>query len=716
VSGAAIPHAGAGGTAPEGGAPTGLDACLLFASTELGRALTPAALGEAEIGIKAEFDIADAVAASENAGLLPWFGAVPLKKLDATLLPAILLVEEGRYVVLIRRPTKKVAAVYDPALSDRVAEMPLDRLAEGYSGYALLLKPEYRAEHVDGSVQSLGHWFWSAMGQNSWTYLQVILAAALTNVIGLASSIFIMVVYDRVLPNEAIDSLYALTAGMAIALAFDFIIKSLRTSFIDRAGHKADRAIGRRIFNKLLDLRLKARQGSTGALSNVLREFESVREFITSATLIALVDLPFLFLYLAVIFMIGGKIATVPIVAVPFVLLIGLAVQPFLARLAESNTSAGQSKQSVLVETVSGLETIKTSGAAKLMRERWDDALTRQSTHGLKSRAITHFAMNATALTQQVAQVLIVFYGVLLIQAGELSMGALVAAVILTGRALAPLAQIAQTLTRLNHVRSAYKSLNTLMKQEGERDLGKSWLSRPVLRGNIDIENLTFAYSEEGSEVLRDCSLSIKAGEKVAIMGRIGSGKSTLARLLLNLYEPTQGAVKIDGADIRQIDPGDLRRNIGACLQDSRLFSGTLRQNIALGAARPRDADILEVARIAGVEEFASRNPEGFDQWVSEGGEGLSGGQRQAVALARALIGKPPILLLDEPTSAMDVQSERQLIARLKPFLQPMTVIVITHRPALLDLVDRVVVLDQGKVVADGGKEIIQQRKTGGGA
>jgi ATP-binding cassette subfamily C protein LapB len=574
----------------------------------------------------------------------------------------------------------------------------------------MVLRAAYRGRGAQAGEDLQGHWFWSALLAHRWSYSQVILAAMLANFLGLATSIFIMVVYDRVLPNEAVESLFALTLGVGIALVFDFIIRSLRAGFVDRAGQKADAIIARRIFDRLLDISMKARSGSTGALSNTLREFETLREFFTSATLVAVVDLPFILLFVGVIWVIGGPLALVPAVAVPVVLLVGLAVQPFLARLAARSFEDGQTKQSVLVETISGLETIKVTGAARQMRARWQDAVTTQGEHGVKSRAISQFALNATAFTQQVAQVAIVFYGVFLILSGTISMGAMIASVILTGRALAPLAQLAQTLTRINGARMSYRALDALMRAESERPQGRNWLSRPKLRGQITFDKVQFSYPDAAVETLKSVSFTIQPGERVAILGRIGSGKSTVARLMTGLYQPNGGAVLMDGTDIRQIDPSDLRRNIGAMLQDVWLFSGTVRDNIAIGSAYPRDAAVLTAAQVAGVDSFVARHPQGYDMLLAERGEGLSGGQRQSIALARAVIDSPPILLLDEPTSAMDVQTETDVVARLNAALGDSTLVLITHRPSLLDLVDRVIVIDQGAVVLDGPKALLRQQ------
>lgn len=695
-----------GADAPDTVSP--LEACLMHVGQALDRPMTLASLHAAQSDPHGEMSVRDAITAAERAGLQAGFGRRRLEGFDATLTPAILLLEEGRAVVLHGR-AGRLLQVWDPDLGNGVGEVEAQAIETVYTGYALLLRRAHRDDIAARAEGLEGHWFRSAIAANRWSYAQVLLAAMLANVLALTTSIFTMVVYDRILPNEATESLIALTIGAGIALGFDFLIRTLRAGFIDAAGQKADLLMGRRVFDQLLDLQMSARRGSTGALANTLREFETLRDFFTSATLVALVDLPFILLFIAVIHAIGGPLALVPAIAVPVVLAVGIAVQPILARLAERSFSDGQKKQAVLVETVAGLETIKAAGAARRMRARWDDALTRASEHGTRSRAVAQFAMNATGFTQQAAQVLVIVYGVFLIADGVTSMGALIACVILTGRTLAPLAQLAQTLTRLNQARTSYRHLDTLMRSDSERPAGRAWISRPRLEGRIAFEDVHFTYPEQLVKALKGVSFCIEAGEKVAILGRIGSGKSTAARLLLGLYQPSQGSVRIDGVDIRQIDPGDLRRNVGSVLQDVWLFTGTVRENIAIGAVRPRDADILEAARIAGVEDFVARHPSGYDLMLSEGGGGLSGGQKQAISLARALVGRPPVLLLDEPTSAMDVQNEAAVIARLKAEMADRTMVIVTHRTSLLELVDRVIVIEDGRVAADGPKSILSR-------
>lgn len=686
-----------------------LEACVLYVLEQIGHPIPQAHLLSLVSNPEGRLTIEDTLRIAAQAGLLSAFGKRPIDAFDSSLAPAILFLKSERAVVLLE-VSKDYLVVFDPEFSDQLSKISVSKIRDAYSGFTLLLRPNH-SEDITGTNKHKGHWFWSALAASRWSYFQVIMAAMLTSILGLTTSIFTMVVYDRILPNEATESLIALTAGVGIALIFDFLIKMLRSSFIDRAGEKADLLMGRRVFDQLIDLRLAARQGSSGALSNTLREFETLRDFVTSASLVAIVDLPFTALFIFVIYQIGGPLAYIPLTAVPLVLLVGASVQPFLVRLSNKTYKDGQNKQTVIVETLNGIETIKATGSARYMRRRWETAISQQARHSGQSRAITQFALNGTAFIQQTAQIAIIVYGVFLISEGVTSMGALIASVILTGRTLAPMAQLAQTLTRMNNARVSFRSLNSIMNADVERPEDRVWISRPRLEGNITFDNVHFTYPGEMIETLKGVSFEVKPGEKVAILGPIGSGKSTIARMLLNLYQPDSGAVRVDGVDIRQIDPTDLRRNIGAALQNSWLFSGSLRDNLAIGSLRPSDKEILEAARIAGVEDFVARHPLGYDMHVGEKGEGLSGGQMQTICLARALVGQPSILLLDEPTSSLDIQTERDVILNLKRHLNTETVIVITHRTSMLDLVDRVIVIDDGKVTVDGPKDLLKRTR-----
>jgi ATP-binding cassette subfamily C protein LapB len=696
---------------------TVLERCVLHVAAHHDRPLTLGALHDAlaeprPSGITGA--LRAAIAAAEQAGLQAAFGHAPLVQIDAGLMPAILVTKAGGAVVLHRRDGG-TAVIHDPRAGKGLVEVSTSDLDRDLTGHVLILRPEHRRGADEREAGVRGHWFRDAISANRWAYVQVGLAAMIINSLALVTSLFTMVVYDRILPSAATESLFALTIGVGVALVFDLILKTLRAGFIDHAGKRADLDMGQRVFDHVIETEMGARKGSVGAVSATMREFESLRDFFTSATMVALVDLPFVVIFIGAIYLLAGPLAVVPAIAVPLVLLIGVAIQPILGRLADRVLSEGQMKQTVLVETLTGIETIKAAGAGRQMRARWAEAIRRQSSYAVRSRAVTQGAINATGFVQQAAQILIVVHGALLVVSGQITSGVLIAAVILTGRALAPLALISQTLTRLHQARSSYRSLDALMQAPGEHPAGRQFLSRPRLSGEISFDGVGFAYPDQQGAALTDVSFDIAPGERVAILGPIGSGKSSVARLLLGLYRPTDGAVLADGIDIRQIDPTDLRRNIGAVLQEPWLLSGTLRENIAFGAVRPRDEEILEAARLAGVEEFAARHPEGYDMRLGERGQGLSGGQRQAVALARALMGDPPILVLDEPTAAMDIRSEAALIARLKSVLGHRTLVLITHRTSLLELVDRVIVIDGGKVVADGPKNLVIRRQASGG-
>lgn len=557
----------------------------------------------------------------------------------------------------------------------------------------------------DQVAQAKGHWLWPALLRNRRIYVQVLLAAAFVNLLSLASSLFIMTVYDRVIPHQAIESLIALAVGMAIALTVDFVLRSLRGYFIDIAGQRVDYEIGSSLFQRVLDLRLSERRGSAGGFASAVREFETLRDFFASATLVALVDLPFIFLFLLVIGLIGGWIVLVPMIAVPVVFAVGLLIQPALAKLAAQSMDEGQSKHGVLVETVAGLETVKSVAAGRVLAERWRRGLADHSTTSRRSRILGQLAVNVASTVQQAAQVGTVIAGVFLVTGGALSVGGLIACVILTGRTLAPLGQLATVLSRVNSALSSYRNLDRIMRGQSDYAEGREYLRRPKLDGKIEFRNVTFRYPGQSSRALDNINFVIEPGEKVAILGRVGSGKSSLTRLILGLYEPDEGAVLIDDTDVRQIYPDDLRANVGSVLQDVYLLSGSIRENISLGAPGADDDAVLRAAKVAGVHDFVGQIANGYDLRLADRGEGLSGGQRQAIAVARALIGSPPVMLLDEPTSAMDVNSENALISRLEAELKDRTVVLITHRASMLKLVDRVIILDRGRIAAAGPRD-----------
>ena len=647
------------------------------------------------------FEISSAVSALRHLGFEASFGQIKLKKIGAGHCPSIGFLHSGEAVIIqqvekdgsiqLRRFTGSDGEIVEEIL-------PRKQRADRLKPFMILARRNYSVSATKGK----NDWFWGSLAQGKWLYVQVLFAAAITNFLGLSTSLFIMVVYDRVVPNEAIESLIALTIGVLIALGFDFIIKTLRAQFVDRAGKRADGRMSRLIFDKILTMKLDNRRQKSGAMASIVREFDTLREFFTSATLVAVVDLPFIFFFIWVISLIAGPLALIPLVAVPLVIISGLAIQPFLARITKGSMQSNMSKQGVLVETLNGLETVQATGSGRLMRQRFEAAADAQSDLGLKSRMLSQFAINSAASVQQLAQIATIFYGVFLIQDGIITMGAMIAAVILGGRTLAPLSQLAQAMSRANGAREAFRSLSTVMNDEASNHLEtRPRLSRPLLTGAVELKGVAYSFPGSNSPIINNLSLKIPAGQKVAIVGKMGSGKSTLARLLSGLIEPEEGAILIDGVDLRQIDPSDVRRNIGIMLQETWLFSGSVKENLQMGFYEYHDTHILNIAKVSGVDDFVSSHPQGYDLELKERGEGLSGGQRQSINLARALLHEPSLLILDEPTSSMDTGTEKGVIARLKQWSGDRTVIMVTHRNTLLELADRVLVIDQGQVVAD---------------
>ena len=670
-----------------------------------GRSFSLGALRDLGDPAEAKFTPRSAVEALRQLGYKASFGTLRVWRMRASHLPLIAFTKSGEAVLVEHVEGERGYRVTQFEGQGQVSNASRSELSELLDGHVILaaLDP---VKDVSSSS-----WFWGSFSQSKWLYFQVIVAAALTNFLGLSSSLFIMVVYDRVVPNEAIESLIALTIGVSIALVFDFVIKTIRGQFVDRAGQRADGRMARLIFNKLLNLRLDQRNQKSGAMASVVREFDTLREFFTSATLVAVVDLPFIFFFIWVISLIAGPLALVPLVAVPIVILVGLVIQPFLASLAKNSMQSNMSKQGVLIETLNGIETIRATGSGRLMRKRFEDASRSQSEIGLRNRMISQFAINSAASVQQVAQIATIFFGVFLIQDGIVTMGSMIAAVILGGRTLAPLSQLASALSRANAARQAYRSLSELMRDEGDGEAQVAKLSRPTLRGSIELKNLTYTFPGASSPMISDLSLKIPEGQRVAIVGRMGSGKSTLARLIAGTVPPTSGAVMVDGIDTRQIDQSDLRRNLGVMLQDTWLFSGTVKENVQMGYYEHSDEHILEVCKTAGVDAFISKHPSGYDLELKERGEGLSGGQRQSINLARALLHGPNILVLDEPTSSMDQATEASVIEALEEWTRGRTVIMITHRNSLLRLADRVLVMDGGQILTDTTPEKLRAQQ-----
>lgn len=556
-----------------------------------------------------------------------------------------------------------------------------------------------------------GEWLMEPMRRNRPIYMKVALAAVMINIFGLMTSLFTMTVYDRVVPNNATSSLVALSIGLAVIVVFDFILKLLRAYFVDIAGASIDRDIGESVFARLLGLRLDLKKGSTGSLTGLMRELEALRDFFASATLTAVVDLPFIIITLLVVALIGGWVVLVPALAIPVVVGVGLMTQPAMDRLSAKSMGEGLQKQSVLVETVGGLETVKATGAGTLLARRWAKAVDQHSASSLRQRLVASIGITTATSAGTISYAGVVVVGVGMIAKQDLTMGGLIACSILAGRAVAPLAQISQLLSRLTSTRTAYRQLNDLMNLPPEGPTGEG-IKLSALKGRVEFRNVSFRYPGAPEKTLESVSFTVEAGEHVALLGRVGSGKSTIARLVMGLYPPEEGLVMVDGTDIRQLEPADLRRNMGVALQESVLLSGSVRDNIGLARAVVDDEEMVRAAELSGTHAFMGQIANGYDLRLADRGEGLSGGQRQSIAIARALAGRPPLLVFDEPSSAMDSQTETALIQRLQEELKGRTLILITHRPPLLALVSRVLLIDKGRVVADGPRDEVLKQLT----
>ena len=556
-----------------------------------------------------------------------------------------------------------------------------------------------------------GEWLMEPMRRNRPIYMKVALAAVMINIFGLMTSLFTMTVYDRVVPNNATSSLVALSIGLVVIVIFDFVLKLLRAYFVDIAGASIDRDIGESVFARLLGLRLDLKKGSTGSLTGLMRELEALRDFFASATLTAIVDLPFILITLAVVALIGGWVVLVPGLAIPVVVGVGLLTQPAMDRLSAKSMGEGLQKQSVLVETVGGLETVKATGAGPLLARRWAKAVDQHSASSLRQRLVASIGITTATSAGTISYAGVVVVGVGLIATQDLTMGGLIACSILAGRAVAPLAQISQLLSRLTSTRTAYRQLNDLMNLPPEGPVGEG-IRLSALKGRVEFRNVSFRYPGAPEKTLESISFTVEPGEHVGMLGRVGSGKSTIARLVMGLYPPEEGLVMIDGTDIRQLTPADLRRNMGVALQESVLLSGTVRDNIGLARAAVDDEEMVRAAELSGTHAFMGQIANGYDLRLADRGEGLSGGQRQSIAIARALAGSPPLLVFDEPSSAMDSQTETALIQRLQEELKGRTLILITHRPPLLALVSRILLIDKGRVVADGPRDEVLKQLT----
>ena len=646
--------------------------------------------------------------AAARAGLQARVLRRELDAISALNLPVLLLLKQGRCAVLRRWGDDGKALILPSEAEGGEQWVSREELAEAYSGEALFARPRHELEDLRAPLMPrVNAWFRDTLKLSRWLYSDALLASLLINLLGLMVPLFVMQTYDRVVPNQAISTLWVLVVGLLIGTLFELVLRVVRAHLLDQAGKKTDLILSATLFERITGMSMKARPATIGGFAQSIHDFQGLREFLTAVTLTSVIDLPFVVLMLLVIGLLGGWLVVIPLVAFPVTIIFALLIQVRLRDTVQKSLALGAVRQALLIETLGGLETLKACSAESERQYQWESthgALTRLDAH---ARNLSALATNGTLFIQQFCGMATIVAGVYSIIAGNLSVGALVASYMLGSRVLAPLGQIAGLITRYQQAQLTMRSTDALMALPQERQAGQQPLERTQLHGALEVSHVSFRYTGQNAAALNAVSFSVKPGERIGIIGRSGSGKSTLARLLMGFYAPDEGQILLDNLDLRQLDIADLRNQIGYVAHDLPLLAGSLRDNLTLGARYVSDARMLEVAELTGVSELARQHPHGFDRPVGERGQLLSGGQRQSVLLARAMLLEPPIMILDEPTSHMDNASEDQLRQRLHGWVQGKTLLLVTHRTSMLSLVDRLLVLDNGKVVADGPKEAV---------
>lgn len=625
------------------------------------------------------------------------------------VLPAVLIMKNGTALILLTiDEAKRTVRVLDPcARPYETTISSLDDVAAGYTGYAFLVRTAAESDPRAVAAGNLPrhHWFWSVVRAHWRNYGHIALSALLINILALAMPLFTMSVYDRVIPNGAIPSLVALSIGMGLAILFDLILRMVRSKMIDVTGKTIDVVLAANIFEHVMAVKMSQRPTSVGIIANQLRDFDSVREFFTSGSVVSATDLLFAVVFIGVLFVVAGPLAWVPLLMLPIMIGIGVGLQRPLNRAMKRLQAESAARHGVLVESLAGLETVRATGGEARMQTAWERSVAATARSGEAVHFWSSLALTAANSAQMLTSLLLIVIGVFLIMNGSLTVGALVAANMLAGRVLSPIAGIASVVTRGTQTFSALKSIDRIMRLERERSPERTYVTRKIEDGTVSFENVSFTYPNAPGKALEKVTFKISGGERVGIIGRVGSGKTTVGRLLLSFYEAQEGRILVDGVDSRQYDPADLRSGIGFAMQDTDLFFGKLRDNITLGYPAATDEEVLAAARLAGVESFIAGHPMGYDMPIAEGGRSLSGGQKQAIGLARVLIRKPRILFLDEPTAHFDVRSESEFLDRLKALDGGMTIIISTHRLSLLGMVDRLLLFDNGRLVADGPRD-----------
>lgn len=640
-------------------------------------------------------------------GLMAAWSRTRLAEVPSYVLPVLMPLKDGRACV-VQAVEGPHAVVLWAETGLQEYRVPVGELQHLSTGEVLVVKlpSRHHAEVLTPMQGAAFGWFWNTLWRFRHFYVESMVATVVANLLTLATVFFTMNVYDRVVPTQAYASLWTLAIGATVAIFMEFIMRWLKARLVDLGGKKADLAINSLLLREVMSIRLEHRPQSVGIFASSMRDFESLRDFFSSASLVMLADMPFVLLFLALIAMIGGPVAIVPALAVPLLLGVGLWAQRPLMKAMRENMKESGDKQSVLVESVLNLELLKAHNAESFLQRRWELSNHAASDSYKKIRALTNWIMGLTSSVTQLVTVGMVVVGVYQIHSNHLTLGGLIACVILSGRALSPLSGVMSLASRYQQARSALETLDGLIKRPRDRMEGRQYVVPERIRGELQGIELEFAYpGEHKIPVIRKVSMHLAAGQHVAMLGRVGSGKTTLLRLMAGLYAPQGGSLRVDGIDVQQIEPAELRSYVGYVGQDPQLFMGTLRDNLILSDSWISDTRIHDVLRMLGIQDMVASHPLGLDMLVTEAGGGLSGGQRQLLAIARMMLREPRIIFLDEPTANMDQNTETQVITVLKGWLNGRTVLMSTHRPQLLEWADTVAVIDKGQCVAIGPKQ-----------
>lgn len=646
--------------------------------------------------------------AAEKAGLKSSLVKRPFSQISPLQLPMILLLSnQGACILDSFNKDATMAKIVMPAEEAIEQWVEIDVLEDEYIGFGFMIKKAFEYGEKNSRTLHLNqkHWFWSTIKLSLPIYKDVLYASLLINLFVLAAPLFTMNVYDRVVPNNAIETLWVFAIGVSVVYIIDTFLKFTRTYLLESAAKKSDVIMSSIIFEKVLDLKMAHHPASVGSFASNIKDFDSIRSFLTNATMTAIIDLPFTVIFLLVVGYIGGWIVLIPIITMFFIITYALIIKKPLQESIESTHEANAKKSSILIESLNNIETLKTLGAINQSQWKWEESTGEIASKSLKSRLLSASIPTVTQFLIQLNTVMIIVAGVYLIQEFELSLGGLIAIVILTSRILAPMGQVAALLTNYEDTKTSYEILNEIISQPSERPNGKKFLQKPNFSGHIEFVDVTFSYPNSDVPALKNVSFTINPGEHIAIIGRIGSGKSTIEKLILGLYEPDSGQILIDGIDIKQIDPADLRKNIGYVSQDIMLFRGTVKDNITFCATHASDSSMIRAAQISTTSDFIKKHPKGYEMPIGERGQGLSGGQRQSIGIARAFLLDSPIMLLDEPSNAMDQMTEAKLLDNMSESLIGKTALIITQKMTLLKIVDRVIVMNEGKIFIDAPKE-----------